>query len=56
MPVILALGILRQEDYKFETSLGYIVRSSYKRGEKSIVGAPKEGWFSVMKVDFGFRR
>jgi hypothetical protein len=24
--IILALGRLRQEDYKFETSLGYIVR------------------------------
>lgn len=44
MPVIPALQRLRQEDYKFETSLGYTVRSClYKRknggnggwGEKS---------------------
>jgi hypothetical protein len=27
IPVILALGSQREEDYEFETSLGYIVRS-----------------------------
>jgi hypothetical protein len=37
MPVILALGRLRQEDFEFKASLHYIVSSSLKR-KKVVVG------------------
>jgi hypothetical protein len=34
MPIITALVRLRQENYKFEASLGYIVRPCLKTNEK----------------------
>jgi hypothetical protein len=34
MPIILALGRLRQEDFKFETRLSYIARSCLKKKKK----------------------
>jgi hypothetical protein len=45
VPVIPALGILRQEDYKSETSLGLYSKTLLQKNNnnnKSIVGAPKE--------------
>jgi hypothetical protein len=35
-PVIPALGRLRQEDYKFQVGLGYIVRSCLKKKIRKI--------------------
>jgi hypothetical protein len=35
MPPISAFGKLRQEDHKFKTSLGYVVRTCFKRKKKS---------------------
>jgi hypothetical protein len=34
MPVISALGRLRQEDHEFEVSLGYIVKLSQKHKKR----------------------
>jgi hypothetical protein len=42
MPVILALGRLKQEDCKFKASLGYIARTCLKIQKQDWVGRQRE--------------